>query len=74
MRSGTLRWAAPEHLSLNEEETKDIIKSDIYSFGNLALLVVCTHRTAFPQIMYNSDPLLFLSGTIWEIPMVRGPS
>ena len=39
MRPGTLRWAAPEHFSLNEEETKDTIKSDIYSFGNMALLV-----------------------------------
>jgi len=53
---GTLRWAAPEHFSLNEEETKHMIKSDIYSFGNMALLVrtgqlflgLCTIVIVFP--------------------------
>jgi hypothetical protein len=39
MRPGTLRWAAPEHFSFDEGETKHTIKSDIYSFGNMALLV-----------------------------------
>ena len=54
VRPGTLRWAAPEHFSLNEEETKNTIKSDIYSFGNMALLV----RTGQLSLEYNRDPLV----------------
>ena len=36
---GNLRWAAPEHFSLDEQETKHTTKSDIYSLGHIALLV-----------------------------------
>lgn len=39
-RPGALRWAAPEHFSDNANAvTQRTTKSDIYSFGNLALLV-----------------------------------
>ncbi|KAF9237149.1 kinase-like domain-containing protein [Melanogaster broomeanus] len=38
MRPGTLRWAAPEQISQDTEETvQPTTKSDIYSFGNIAL-------------------------------------
>ncbi|KAF9222420.1 kinase-like protein [Gyrodon lividus] len=40
MRPGTLRWAAPEQISHNPEETlQRTTKSDVYSFGNIALQV-----------------------------------
>ena len=39
VRPGNLRWAAPEHFSLDEQETKHITKSGIYSFGHIATLV-----------------------------------
>ncbi|KAF9242605.1 kinase-like domain-containing protein [Melanogaster broomeanus] len=38
MRPGTFRWAAPERVFQNTEETvQPTTKSDIYSFGNIAL-------------------------------------
>ncbi|KAI9574118.1 kinase-like domain-containing protein [Boletus coccyginus] len=41
MQPGTLRWAAPEHFAVDAEETTQrTTKSDIYSFGNLGLLVL----------------------------------
>lgn len=40
LRPGSIRWAAPESLSLDPEETHEhTIKSDIYSYGNAALQV-----------------------------------
>ena len=40
MKPGTIRWAAPEHCTADTEETtQPTTKSDIYSFGNLGLLV-----------------------------------
>ena len=72
VRPGTLRWAAPEHFPLEEEEIKHSIQSDIYSFGNMALLV----RTGQLFLnVHNRDPLFipFLSGSNWKMPVVRGP-
>ena len=36
---GTRRWAAPERFAFNEQKLTRTIKSDIYSFGNIALFV-----------------------------------
>ena len=69
MRPGTLRWAAPEHFSLNEEETKHTIKNDIYSFGNIALLV--RTEQLFLELCIT---VTLLSDTLRKIPVVRSPS
>ncbi|KIJ12959.1 hypothetical protein PAXINDRAFT_101001 [Paxillus involutus ATCC 200175] len=48
MRPGTLRWAAPEHFPKNPEEEEipqQTTKSDIYSFGNIALQASCLSTT-----------------------------
>ena len=51
MKPGTLRWAAPEHFVADSEETSQATqpttKSDIYSFGNLGLLVSAVSCTAY---------------------------
>ncbi|KAG6379363.1 kinase-like domain-containing protein [Boletus reticuloceps] len=41
MKPGALRWAVPEHFLVGEEQTlQPTTQSDIYSFGNLGLLVL----------------------------------
>ena len=48
MRPGTLRWAAPEHFLADAEQTiRPTTQSDIYSFGNLALLAGAVSCTSY---------------------------
>ncbi|KAG6379364.1 kinase-like domain-containing protein [Boletus reticuloceps] len=45
MKPGALRFAAPEHFLVEEEQTmQPTIQSDIYSFGNLVFLVLSGKR------------------------------
>lgn len=59
-RPGTLRWAAPEYFSTDEQGTERTIKSDIYSFGNMTLLV--RTRWFSPWTVYDCDSRQVLSG------------
>ena len=48
MKPGTLRWAAPEHFLADAEQTiQPTTQSDIYSFGNIALLVGVVSCTSY---------------------------
>ncbi|KAN0081247.1 Protein kinase-like domain containing protein [Tylopilus felleus] len=60
VRQGTLRWAAPEHFSFDEGETKHTIKSDIYSFGNMALLVL-SGKYPWSEVRADAAVMLRLS-------------
>ncbi|KAN0092693.1 Protein kinase-like domain containing protein, partial [Tylopilus felleus] len=58
LRSGTLRWAAPECILFNsEEEFRCTTKSDIYSFGNLSLQVLSGKR---PWAEFRRDEAIIL--------------
>ncbi|KAF9229948.1 kinase-like domain-containing protein, partial [Melanogaster broomeanus] len=49
-RPGTLRWAAPEQIPQDTEESvQPTTKSDVYSFGNIALQASPMLQTRFQQ-------------------------
>ena len=65
-RPGGLRWASPEHFMLGET-FKPTTKTDIYSFGCVALQGCFVHRLRFQAV---ADILV---GFVWETTMVRSP-
>ncbi|KAF9237147.1 kinase-like domain-containing protein [Melanogaster broomeanus] len=67
MRPGTIRWAAPEQISLDTEETaQSTTKSDIYSFGNIALQASpTTHSDSYSQ---------WCIGVLWQTTVGKRPS
>ncbi|KAF8557521.1 kinase-like protein, partial [Imleria badia] len=61
MKPGTLRWAAPEHFLVDEEQTmQPTTQSDIYSFGNLGLLIL-SGKHPWSEIQRDAAVMMQLS-------------
>ncbi|KAF8552042.1 kinase-like protein [Imleria badia] len=60
VRPGTVRWAAPEYFSNPEEAFHCTIKSDIYSFGSVALQVL-SGKPPWSEFRRNAVVVLHLA-------------
>ena len=66
-RAGAMRWIAPEQIDPEASGTRTT-KTDVYSFGCVALHVGQGHTTA-GQVRFD-----FLAGIVWQTTVVGSPA